>query len=277
MNKLLTVLLIVGCCLPVFSQSYDEWIDTSFKYLDQQDLTAAEESLKQALRKEPANPRNVLLLSNLGVIQQRLGKWDDALLSYTSALDRSPQHTTLLSNRANLYLEMGNSDKALADYTILLAIDGQHEEALYRRGLLYLAQKDYLAAEVDFNKIVEINPNTLNGRKGIATLCKLRGDYSDAEKIYVFLISRVPEDADLYLGRAELYLMMKRNNHALSDVNKAISLENKTRQKDPYAYILRARIKILQHEKQPAQKDIEQAVAAGYDKEKATELLKSCK
>jgi tetratricopeptide (TPR) repeat protein len=274
MDRFQCILIGFLCCLSAFSQSYDELIDASFGYLDKNDLPAAEESLKQALRKEPANPRNVLLLTNLGTVQKRLGKREDALLSYTSALSRSPQNKTILANRANLYFEMNELDKAIADYTALLTVDEKNEDALYQRGLLYLTQKDYLAADADFNKMVEINPNTLSGRKGIATLCKLRGDYADAEKIYTFLVDKVPEDPDLLLGRGELYLLAGKNIRALSDVNKAISLESKTGRKDPYSYILRARIKILQYEKKSAQKDIELAVSLGYDKEKAAELLK---
>jgi tetratricopeptide (TPR) repeat protein len=277
MDRFRCILIAFFCSFSAFAQSYDELIDASFKYLDEKNLPAAEESLKQALKKEPANPRNVLLLSNLGTVQKRLGKREDALLSYTGALSRNPQSKTLLSNRAALYLEMNDLDKAIADYTAILTVDEKDEDALYQRGLLFLAKKNHLAAEADFNKIVEVNPNTLTGRKGIATLCKLRGDYADAEKIYTFLIDKIPEDPDLLLGRGELYLLTGKNSRASSDVNKAISLGNKTGRKDPYAYILRARIKILQYEKKAAQKDIELAVSLGYDKEKAFELLKSCK
>ncbi len=270
--SLLTILLVTSC-FAVFSQTYDELVEVSFKYLEQEDLLAAETSLIQAMRNEPANPRNVLLLSNLGTIQRRLGKLEEALISYTSALSRSPKSATLLSNRASLYIEMGEQDKAIADYTSLLIDDEKNEDALYQRGFLYLSKKDNLSAEADFEKLMEINPNTLNGRKGIATLCKFRGEYDEAERIYIFLIDRVPDDVDLYLSRAELFLMMEKNGKALSDINKAISLEEKNGERNPYSYMLRAQVKIRQYEKKSAQEDIELAVRLGYDKQKADELL----
>ncbi len=260
-----------------FSQTYDEFVAHSFDYLEKGDLFGAEESLKNALRKEPANPQNVLLLSNLGTIQRREKKFRDALVSYTSALSRSPRSTVLLSNRASLYTEMGDYENAITDYTLLLAIDEKNENVLYERGLLYLSKKDYIAAEIDFEKILEINPNTLNGRKGIATLCKLRGEYTDAEKIYNFLISKFPEDSNLYLSRAELFLMKDKNSRASSDINKALSLEERTGMKNPYTYILRSQLKIRQYEKKSAKQDIELAISLGYDKEKAEDLLKLCK
>ncbi len=278
--KMRLIILSLGLILGIFScysQTYDELIASSFDYLEKNDLLGAEESLKAAMRKEPANPRNVLLLSNLGTIQQREGKLEEALLSYNSALSRSPSNVVLLANRANLYVEMGEADKAIFDYSALLVKDEKNENALYERGLLYLSKKDYVSAETDFEKLLDINPNTLNGRKGIATLCKLQGKYAEAEKIYIFLIDRVPDQPDLYLSRAELYLLMDKNGKASSDINKAISLETEAGIKDPYAYILRAQLKIRQYEKKAALKDIEQAIQWGYDRQKARELMELCK
>lgn len=274
--RILSCCLLILCCslTPVFSQSYDELIDASFQFLEKNDLFGAEESLKQALRKEPANPRNVLLLSNLGTIQKGQGKLDEALLSYNLALGRTPDNVALLRNRAKLYTELAEYEKAIADYSALLVLSENDEDALYERGMLYLAQKDYMAAESDFEKILTLNPQTLNGRKGYANLSKLRKEYEEAEKIYYFLIERVPDDPGLYLGRAELYLLMEKNGRASADINKAIALQEKAGVKDPYAYVLRAQVKMRQYEAKSAAKDIEKAVELGYDKTKADGLLK---
>lgn len=273
--RLLLIIFLLGV-LPVSAQTYDEWIEVSFQCLDKDDLVGAEESLKRALNQEPANPRNILLLANLGTIQKRQGKLDDALQSYELALTRNPNNAMLLSNRANLYTEKGEYEKAIVDYTAILAFKEEDQDALYERGLLRLAMKDYLSAEADFEKIIEVNPNSLNGRKGYANLCKMKKEFDEAEKIYYFLIEKVTDDPGLYLGRAELYLLMKKNARAASDINKAIFLEEKTGKKDPYAYILRARLKMIQYEKESAIKDIELAMELGYDQKKGEELLKLC-
>ena len=261
----------------VFSQSYNELVQASFDYIEKNDLFSAEESLKEAMRKEPANPQNVMLLSNLGTIQKRQGKPEEALISYNSALSGNPNNTTLLYNRANLYVEMGETDKAIMDYSSLLVSNEKHEGALYERGLLYLSRNDFFAAEADFEKLLDVNPNSLEARKGYANLYKLRGEYDEAEKIYFFLLERVKDDPNLLLGRAELYLLTEKNGRASVDINKAISLEQQQGIANPYSYILRARLKIRQYEKKGAQKDIERAVELGYDAKKAKELLELCR
>lgn len=255
------------------AQTYDELIEFSFKYIEEDNLPAAEMSLKEAMKLEPANPRNVLLLSNLGTIQRRLGEKYEALISYTAALSRAPRNVTFLSNRASLYTELGQPENAITDYTSLLWIEENNEDILYERGLLYLQIKNFEAAQADFEKIVEINPNTLSGRMGIASLAKLRGEYNEAEKIYNYLLEKIYDNADLYAGRGELYLMMEKYSKAMSDINKSISLNSG----NPYTYMLRARVKLLQYEKKSACSDIEKAISLGYDRKAAEELLKFCK
>ena len=90
-----TFLIIIGLFLFIgnsFAQSYEEFIEKSYDFVDKGDLVSAEESLKAAMRKEPANPLNYALLTNLGTIQRRQGKLQDALVSYTSALSGHPQN-----------------------------------------------------------------------------------------------------------------------------------------------------------------------------------------
>ena len=56
-----TFLIIIGLFLFIgnsFAQSYEELIEKSYDFVDKGDLVSAEESLKAAMRKEPANPLN---------------------------------------------------------------------------------------------------------------------------------------------------------------------------------------------------------------------------
>ena len=63
----------------VSGQSYEQWIDRYFDHLEADSLEAAENDLKQALKKDPANIQNAMLLSNLGTIQRSIGKNKEAL------------------------------------------------------------------------------------------------------------------------------------------------------------------------------------------------------
>ena len=238
-----TFLIIIGLFLFIgnsFAQSYEELIEKSYDFVDKGDLVSAEESLKAAMRKEPANPLNYALLTNLGTIQRRQGKLQEALISYTSALSGHTKNITILENRASLYTELGETEKALNDYNTLLIENPEHQEALYCRGLLH------------------------------AILEKMRGNYDESERIFNYLISEMPRDWILYEGRADLYFMMGKNARAMADIEKVFT------ESEPTAnlYVLRGKIKLAQYEKERAALDFKKAESMGYNKEVIKELLK---
>ena len=251
------------------AQIETDWISLSFDYIEQNQLDSAEMALKQALKSKPDSPLNPFLLNNLGTIQRRNGKSDDALLSYTAALGTFPKHPVFLESRASLFAETGKTANAILDYSALLNEIPNHEEALYQRGLLYLQMKNTDFAESDFRQMLEINPNGLFARKGFASLAKLRGDYEEAEKIYSYLLDKDPEDYNLYAGRAELYLLMEKPGKASSDINQAIRLAGGNA-RNPYLYIIRYRVKLLLHENNSAYKDLQKAIELGYEGEELT-------
>ncbi|WP_085535892.1 tetratricopeptide repeat protein [Massilibacteroides vaginae] len=256
-----------------YAQTYEELINKSYDYLEKDDLVASEESLRAAMRLEPGNPHNYALLSNLGTIQRRQGKREEALFSYSTALSRRPQDITLLANRASLYAEMGETDKAIADYNILLLSEPEEQNALYNRGILFLQKKDFIAAESDFDKILEVNDKTVYGRLGHAIMEKMRGNYNESERIYNYLINEMPKDWQMYEGRAELYFMMGKNARAKADINKVII------ESGPKAslYVLRGKINLAQYEKEAALKDFHKAQELGYDPAIIDELLRMSK
>ena len=237
-------------------------LDLYFQAIDRNQLDSAEFYLETALKSDPTGQLNPFLLNNLGTIQRRLGKRDDAIISYSAALGQYPKNTVFLENRASLFAEMEKYENAILDYSALLEIKPDDQEALYQRGLLYLQLRNSDKAEADFKRMLELNPNGLYPRIGFAALAKLRGDYPEAEKIYNYLLDKEPENAGLYAGRAELYLLMEKPDKAASDATQAIRL---SKTEDPYMYVIRYRANTMLRDKKFAQKDLEKARALGYD------------
>ena len=258
-------------CFSVVAQTYEEWIDSSFVALEHEKPLEAEAALLAALRLEPANKRNVLLWSNLGTIQREMGKHKEAMESYTIALAQNSKSATLLLNRAALFGEMDKPNDALTDYTAILLMEPDNENALYYRGLLYLQMGIPDLAEIDFQRLMDMDAESLMGRKGFATLEKLRGNYIEAEKIYNFLIDKHPKQRDLYIARAELYFITNRNARAMGDINKVIYDMGA----DPYCYYFRAKIKLALYERKSAAKDLIMAKEGGYPIGDLEEVIES--
>lgn len=245
------------------NQQEIDWLERSFDYIERNQLDSAEIALKNELKRWPANPLNPFLLNNLGTIQRRLGKKNDALESYTAALGTYPQNPVFLAARASLFAEMNQPENAIVDYTTLLEGKPNDEESLYQRGLLYLQIKNLSLAGADFKQLLNLHPDGLYPRMGFAALAKFQGDYEEAEKIYNYLLDKEPEIPDLYAGRAELYLLMEKPSKASSDATTALRLLGEENQ-DPYIYIIRYRAKLMLHEAESAQKDLKRAIELGY-------------
>ncbi|MDR0995773.1 MAG: tetratricopeptide repeat protein [Tannerella sp.] len=270
MKVLLICIFLALTAGSIQGQSYLALIDSSYVYADRGELLAAEVSLREALRKEPGNPNNYALLTNLGTILRREGKKQEALEAYTAALGRFPNSKVILSNRASLYLDMGEPDKAIADYSILLISHPDDQEALYSRGLVYIQKKNFLAAGQDFDQMLKLNPTSFYGRLGHAVLDKMEGNYDESERIYNYLIDKMPREWQLYESRADLYFRMGKNARAMADVDKLFAETTP----DAALYVLRGKIKIALYERESAAKDFQKAKEMGYDPIAIEELMK---
>ena len=124
----------------MISQNYGKLCDRASELFGQDSLQLAEEVIRQALKLEPANPHNALLFSNLGTIQRRQRQYDDAIDSYTYALNIAPLSVPILLNRAALYLEQGKDNFAQVDYSLILDREKNNKEALQMRAYIYMDQ-----------------------------------------------------------------------------------------------------------------------------------------
>ena len=265
--------LIIFSFIVLNAQTYNDWIDKSFEALEKDSFPQAEEYLKKALRIEPASPLNYMLLANLGTVQRQLGKFEDALISYNSALMVSPKSLPLLDSRASLYAELEQWDKAEEDYTTILYIEMDNEEALYRRGLIRLERGDSIAARIDFETILKNNSISAKARLGIAALLKKSHDYVMAAEMYTQVLKGNSENKDILLKRAEVYYLDGKYSKAITDINKSIYIDPEY----PMAYMIRGRIRYSQLDNPAALKDFQKAKELGFNEPLVEEWIKKCK
>lgn len=275
-NCLFFTFIVAICALNCsfsIAQSYDEYITRSFDFIDADSLPQAEEALREALRLEPGNPGNGMLLLNLGTIQRRLGKLKDAEDSYTIGLAFLPKNLTLLNNRAQLFAEMEKYPEAIEDYTEVIFQEPENEDAYYARALCRLMNNDTLGARLDLEKIDQFNPNSAKSRMGMAYVYKAQGMWREASELYDVLIERNPRNASLLRERAEVYYLANRFGAALDDINKSIDLDPR----ECYSYVLRAQIRYAKGDKEFARRDLNQALELGLDRAEVSDLIEKLK
>ena len=102
---------------------YFALIDSAQHHINLKQWAVAERFLLDAIKAEPGNPSNSLLLSNLATMQRRQGKLAEAIKNYSMAIDLTPNAVTLLHNRAALYTVVDSIARAQADYERIMELD----------------------------------------------------------------------------------------------------------------------------------------------------------
>ena len=258
--------LLFSCLLSVSlsAQTYQELSEKAVECVGKDSLVQAEDLLKQALKLEPKNAHNALLFSNLGLVQRKLGRYNDAVESYTYALNIAPLAVPILLNRAAIYLEQGMQDKAYVDYCQVMDVDKKNTEALLMRAYIYMLRRDYKGARLDYQRLLEI---------GLATLEQKENKFREALDILNQLLVEFPEDAVLYVARADVERDMKHDDLALVDLDEAIRLAPDSID----AYLLRGDIYLDQKKKSLAKADFEKAISLGVPPADVHEQMQQCK
>lgn len=283
MKKFIFIFLVWGAvAIPAFSQTYEELSERAVAATEQDSLTLAEEYIMKALKLDPANPHNALLFSNLGTIQRRQHRYEQALESYTLALNIAPHTVPILMNRAALYLELGKDEQARVDYALALDIETDNREALLMRAYIYRQKRDYKAARSDYERLLKLSPLSYNGRLGLAMLEQKEGKYEEALSLLNKMIADKADEATqitaplyavLYVARAGVEKDMQHIDMALIDLEEAIKLDPSQSE----AYLMRGQIYLSQKKKELAKRDFEKAVTLGVPQADVRDLLQQCK
>lgn len=255
------------------AQTYRELAEKAVEYIESDSLQQAKTLLLQALKLEPQNAKNVLLFSNLGLVQRRLGEFEQAAESYSYALNFAPRAVSILLDRAAIYMEIGNVDRAYNDYCQVLDEDKQNQEALLYRAYIYVTRRDYAAARIDYNRLLELSPLNYHGRLGLATLEQKEGKFRESLEILNKMVVERPDEPTLYVARADVEREMKHDDLALVDLEEAIRLNPSLVE----SYLLRGNIYLGQKKKTLAKADFEKALSLGVPSADLRELLRQCK
>ena len=247
---------------------YFQCVDSAQTYIYAHDWPLAEQWLLKALKADPDNPNNSLLLSNIATLQRYQGHLADAVKNYSLALDMTPHAVTLLLNRAALYVEMDSVQRAIDDYERVCELDPYDTEARYSLGVLAMERGDTKRAEDLFNEIKRINPNSGLYHEGMGLLHKHNGNHARAAELFTQVI-KVQPSAQLLGHRADCYLAMKRLSDAADDIRTALEMAPD----DPYLYLLRAKLNKLRFERDDMARDIDKAVSLGLSRDYINQAL----
>ena len=255
------------------AQTYNEVVEEAMACVKKDSLLQAESLFRKALKMDPSNARNALLFSNLGTVQKRLGKTEEAIQSYTMALNIIPYSTSMLLNRAALYLEENLTDKAYIDYCNVIDLLPENTEARLFRAYIYMQRRQYQEARIDYNVVLGKEPQNMTALLGMVMLDEKEGRYTSAVDRLNLLVQNHPDDVSLYKMRANLEWSQGHLDVALLDLDKAMRLAPR----DVEIRVMCGDIYLDMKKKDKAEEAYEDALALGVSRAELHERLEKCK
>jgi tetratricopeptide (TPR) repeat protein len=107
------------------------------------DLEAAASEYQRFL---VSQPRNIEALSNLGVIQARLGRYDEAITAYRKALEFAPNNASVRMNLALAFYKSGRCADAMGEFDMVLGSNPGHPNVLLLKGDCLVQMGEYKRA-----------------------------------------------------------------------------------------------------------------------------------
>lgn len=153
-----------------------------------------------------------------------LGRVDEALEDYASAIRLCAPFYEAHYNRADLLRELGDDDGALRDLDYALEIEPVHVDSLVARADLLLTRGEAERALADIDRGLAAHPGDANLLTARGTLRDESGDSESAYADFTAALSHDPTFAAAWANRAVLAYTAGRLAQAVEDLDHAIEL-----------------------------------------------------
>jgi len=99
-------------------------------------------------------------MAGIGDIYLRQGELESAQSYFEQSIELLPDNEILAYNVGEIYFSNQKLDEAIEYYGIAIQIKPDWGPPYYRRGLVYVSKTDYQSAKEDFQKFLEVEPNS---------------------------------------------------------------------------------------------------------------------
>lgn len=250
------------------SGAYLRFVEQADSLIQAENWEEAETCLRNALRTEPANPGNQMLLINMGMILTVRGKYGDAIRHLDTVIDTNPYSFLAYKNRGKAYSAMRLWSEAQADFTSALSIDSLDNGVRCLRGTAYTCLGKIPEATEDFKLVLTTEPDNISALEGLVT-CSLFGEKYDEAVPFLNRLIELKSDPDLYFYRGLSFSKLGKLSEASEDVSKGLLL-------DPASgnlWLLRAYIEKISYRLNEAKTSLAKARKFGVDTELENQLL----
>ncbi len=172
-------------------------------------------------------PRSPAYWHRLGMVEVMQGDSKSALSHFRKAVELKPDYGPAINDIVYSYTKGKQFDAALAELDRLATMPGSSQDEIHRiRGQVFLAKGDMSAAEREFRKAIELNPQNYQTYILLAQLNMQRNNVPQALKDVDQLIAKNGKLGPAYLLKAYYLQVGKDTPGAIANYRKALELDS---------------------------------------------------
>ena len=187
-----------------------------------------------SLFRDPAQMRADYLSRTEAELQTRLDSHDSlfsqAIAAYTHAVLDAPNKVDPLVSRAQVYFDVSAYSNAKLDLEAALKLNPRDAGILFFRGQIHYALGDFVASASDFQEAMRISRVAYEPcvSAALGDISAISGEFVQAIKHYGRSIELDRLNAEIFLKRANAYLLTYRASKAAADFARAAELDPKS-------------------------------------------------
>ncbi len=158
------------------------------------------------------------------LLQLELGENEAALEDLNKALEQNPHFPEAFAARGNVLLSLGRPVSAVEDFNKALQFGLADEASVFiNRGLAYFQMDIYDLAEQDFQKALELDPESEAAWFNLGSLYLKQGRDEDALEAFNKVVALNPDMAAVYFNRAIAYANLGKIDEAIADLEQYLT------------------------------------------------------
>jgi protein O-GlcNAc transferase len=211
-------------CREIITTKEDSFEALHFLAIVQARLGRANDALVSYDRALAVRPNDADALNNRGIVLQQLNRLDEALASYAEALTLKPDDANTLYNRGNALGKLRRFEEALASYERALAVQPDHVAALLNRAAIFQELKRFQHALASYERALMLRPNDVAVLKNRGVILHELKRYDEALASYDQALALQIDNAEILNNRGLVLHALTRFEDALVSFERALAL-----------------------------------------------------
>ena len=175
------------------------------------------------------NYRDIKSINDLGVVQLKLGHYDEAITQFKKALEIDPPYTLGPLFSGNIYTDAEVYQDKIKEFQKVIKMNREYARAHNYLGLAYLQQKNYLTAKYFLLESIKINPKYAKAHNNLGVLYEEMGETAKAIESYQMAQKIDPANPDSLFNLGLAYDSLKDGEHSV----RYMALAKKAHEKNP--------------------------------------------